>query len=252
MAKTAVIMQPTYLPWQGYFDLMDQSDVFVLLDSVQFDKRSWQQRNRVKTSRGECMLTVPVLTKGKSLQKICEVEIDATSKFCAEHLKAIELNYAKARYFRQYIDSLRGIYLKQPKYLCDLTVDMIFWIKNVLGIRAELLRSSSLGVEGTKADLLVEICRKTGADVYLSPARSRDYIGDGRLFTDHGIALLYHHYTPPVYTQLFGDFIPYLSVLDLIFNEGDRSLSVIRSGRRESLKGNTHDELPSVNVTGNC
>ncbi|MFH2204219.1 MAG: WbqC family protein [Elusimicrobiota bacterium] len=230
--KTAVIMQPTYLPWLGYFDLMDQADVFVLLDSVQFDKRSWQQRNRIKNCRGEQRLTIPVLTKGRRDQTIRDARIDPTAKFREEHLKALEMSYAKSRHFRQYADRFASAYNKQHVLLADLTIDLISIIKESLGVGTEMVRSSALEANGAKTELLVEICRKVGARRYLSPVRSKEYIGEGALFRDHEITLEYHYYQHPKYTQLHGEFIPYLSVVDLLFNHGEESLAIIRSGRR--------------------
>src|SRR3989338_7823187 len=130
--KTAVIMQPTYLPWLGYFDLMDQADVFVLLDSVQFDKRSWQQRNRIKSPRGELMLTVPVTTKGRFDQRIYDVKVDPASQFVKDHIAAIKFNYAKAKYFQEYIGPVGDMLSKKREYLCEITVDIISWTKKTL------------------------------------------------------------------------------------------------------------------------
>lgn len=232
--KTAVIMQPTYLPWMGYFDLMDQSDVFVLLDSVQFDRRSWQQRNRIKSPQGELMLTIPVIKKGKFSQRICDVNLDIFSGFFKNHIKAIEFNYRKAKFFDKYFDSIRGLLSKGEK-LSEFTIEIMKWIKDSLGIKSELIRSSQLDVSGTKMELLVDICKKINADCYLSPLKSKEYIGNGNQFLSKNINLQYHQYAHPQYNQLFGEFIPYLSVLDLLFNEGDASLSIVRSGRESSI-----------------
>lgn len=235
--KTAVIMQPTYLPWMGYFDLMDQADVFVLLDSVQFDKRSWQQRNRIKSPNGELMLSVPVLTKGQFTQRICEVKIDASAHFHKEHFKSIKLNYAKAKYFKDYSQSLEEIFNKNHEFLTDMTIAIMSWLKNEFGIKTELVRSSTLNVEDAKTGLLVKICQAIGANQYLSPLKSRDYIGEGEVFAKNKIKLLYHQYNHPQYTQLFGEFVSHLAAIDVLFNEGNKSLSIIRSGRQASLDG---------------
>ena len=231
MIRTAVIMQPTYLPWIGYFDLMDQCDVFVILDSVQFDKRSWQQRNRIKTPKGELTLTVPVLSKGRFDQSIREVEIDQTKNFQESHLKAIKYNYAKAKYFNQYFGGLEGILFKEHKLLAGLNVDLILWLKDILNIKSELLRSSNLAVSGKKAELLVNICRLIGAQRYVSPVGAKVYMEGADIFKTNGIALCYQNFCHPSYHQLFGDFIPSLSVIDLLFNEGQKSLDMIRSER---------------------
>lgn len=229
--KTAVIMQPTYLPWIGYFDLMDQSDYFVFLDSVQFEKRSWQQRNRIKTSAGELQLSVPVLTKGKFQQKITDVGIDATHSFYKKHLKSVKLNYSKATFYNKYIIGLEKILYKQHTYLVKLNIELIKWLKEQLTIKTHLLRSSQLNVRGNSTELLVNICKDLGAETYLSPIGSKSYIQEGKLFSDNNIKLQYHDFKHPTYHQLDGKFIPYLSVIDLLFNEGDSSLKVIRSGR---------------------
>ena len=229
--KTAVIMQPTYLPWLGYFDLMDQSDVFVLLDSIQFDKRSWQQRNRIKTAHGELFLTVPVLSKGRREQKICDVEIDASRRFGYKHISTVRNAYSRAEFLDKYITDFEAIESKNHRYLVDLNIELIEWFRGNLGIKTQLLRSSSMNVQGTNVDLLVAICQYVGATEYLSPLGSKVYIDGNNIFSQHGISLVYHDYQHPHYRQLHHEFIPFLSALDLLMNEGDRSLSVIRSGR---------------------
>jgi hypothetical protein len=229
--RTAAIMQPTYLPWMGYFDLMDQCDVFVVLDSVQFDRHSWQQRNRVKTAHGPRWLTVPVLSRGRREQLISAVEIDPGGDFPRAHLKTIAHAYAKAPSYGRYAGSLAKILGGGHHYLGRLNAELIRWIAGELGITTELVRSSELDVQGRKVDLLVNICRQVGADRYLAPPGSRSYIEQHNLFRQHGIALEYHAYSPPRYPQLHGEFVPSLSVIDVMFNVGERSLEVVRSGR---------------------
>lgn len=229
--KTAVIIQPTYFPWIGYFDLMDQSDYFVFLDSVQFEKRSWQQRNRIKTSAGELQLSVPVLTKGRFQQKISEVKIDHTRSFYKKHIKSIKFNYAKATFYNRYINGLESILCQKHTYLADLNIELIKWIKAQLRIKTQLLRSSQLNVQGKKAELLVNICKVLDVQTYLSSIGSKSYIQEGILFSDNNIKLRYHDFKHPTYHQLYGKFIPYLSTIDLVFNEGEKSLEIIRSGR---------------------
>lgn len=231
----AVIMQPTYLPWVGYFDLMDQADIFVYLDSVQFEKRSWQQRNRMKKLDGEMYLTVPVLSKKRFEQRIKEVEIDPSSKFFDEHLKSVQWNYVKAPYFKDYFPAFSEILQQRHVKLADLNLDLIEWFKNILKIKTRTIRSSLLDVNGNKTALLIAICKALNCDEYLSPPGSRGYIEENNLFREHGISLHYHQYQPVPYAQKFGEFIPYLSVLDLLFNEGPNSLSIIRGGRKENI-----------------
>lgn len=229
--KTISIMQPTYLPWMGYFDLMDQVNIFVLLDSVQFEKRSWQQRNKIKSPKGELLLTVPVLTKGKFDQKINQVKINKSKHFPKDHLKAIGYNYNKAKYFKKIYPELEKILNKSFNLLVDLNIELIVWLKNLLGIKTKIKKSSLLKTRGRKADLLINICKLLNANTYLSPIGSKAYLKDGQIFKANNIRLSYQQFNHPQYCQLYGKFIPYLSILDLLFNKGSESLKVIRSGR---------------------
>lgn len=229
--RTIAIMQPTYLPWVGYFDMIDRSDEFVFLDSVQFSKRSWQQRNRLKAVGQIQWLTVPSLSRGRREQRICEVEIDPTANFAEGHLKTITFLYRKAAHFSDYFEGLATVFGRGHRLLADLNIELIQWLCAQFGIDTPLLRSSHLQVAGKKTDLLVAICKAREAGGYLSAEGSRDYIEENNLFAANGIELGYHNYHHPEYRQLYGDFEPYLSALDLLFNVGPKSLAVIRSGR---------------------
>jgi len=231
--RTVAIMQPTYLPWLGYFDLIDQSDIFVLLDSVQFDKRSWQQRNRIKAPSGELLLTVPVFSRGKRDQKICEVQIEQSSNFADKHIRTIEHYYGKAPLFNSYIGELSAILRRRHQNLAELTIDLINWLSEAIGIKTELVRSSSLGVQGKKVELLVALCKTVGAECYLSPPGAKAYVDENNIFAQNNIRLEYQNFKHPVYSQLYDDFIPYMSVIDLLFNEGQRSLEIVRRGRQQ-------------------
>ena len=113
MSKIVGIMQPTYLPWMGYFELIDRSDCFVFLNDVQFQKKSWQHRNRIKGANGDILLSVPVQTKGRRFQKIYETEIDTNQQWVKSHLRTIEISYKKAPYFSDYFGILKDIYAKK-------------------------------------------------------------------------------------------------------------------------------------------
>ena len=228
--KTASIMQPTYLPWLGYFDLTNRSDIFVFLDTVQLDKRSWQQRNRIKTPNSEIMLTVPVLTKGRFNQEIRDVEIDVSQRFEKKHFNSIQLNYKNSKYYKLYIGELEEIFFGKISGLANLNIRLIKWLSSKIGIKTKFISSSELDVSGSKTELLINICMKINANHYLSPIGSKGYIEKNNLFTNSGIQLSYQNYQHPTYNQLFGDFIPYLSVIDLLFNEGEKSLEIIKSG----------------------
>ena len=227
------IMQPTYLPWIGYLDLIDQSDCFVFLDSVQFNKRSWQQRNKVKGTGGVTWCTVPVLTKGRRDQAIRDVEIDQGQEFQTKHVKTIQYNYEKADYADPFIDEFSTIMGKRHNLLAELNIELIDWLCSCFGIRTEFVRSSSLEVSGRKTELLVQICKELGAQRYLSALGSKEYIEENNLFLSNDIELIYHSYEHPEYSQLHGTFESHLSALDLLLNEGITGLSIVRSGRAE-------------------
>ena len=224
------IMQPTYLPWCGYFGLMHAVDVFVLLDSVQFARRSWQQRNQIKGANGAQWLSVPVLSKGKRDQLISDVEIDKTDNFASAHRKTIEMSYGKTAFFKAYADELLPLLDNPSPRLADLTMSLILWLKSQLGITTQVLRSSELTGSGAKGELLASLCQGLGASTYISPPGSKDYLDETDAFEKIGVPVKYYEFKHPQYPQPFGDFIPYMSTIDMLFNCGDRSLSLIQSG----------------------
>jgi hypothetical protein len=230
------IAQPTYLPWLGYFDLIDQVDAFVILDSVQFEKQSWQQRNRIKTPTGLQWLTVPVVFRGRFGQLIHEVEI-RDGEFWRNHLRAVELNYRRAPFFENYFHELSiKLSCSGGSRLADLNVRLIEWFMSLLGIRTPLLFASRLGLPGKRTELLANICSCLGATEYISPIGSAVYLlHEIDSLQRRSIEVVFQNYEHPRYRQMFPPFIPYASILDLIFNEGARALEIVRSGRRSPL-----------------
>lgn len=228
-----VIMQPTYLPWLGYFDLIDQSDVFVLLDTVQFEKQSWQQRNRVKTPQGVVWLTVPVL---QNLQnRISEVEINNRVTWQRKHWGTLEQSYRRACHFAEFAPAFRAFYATEWTHLIELNCALLSTLGETIGLRPNLIRASELPpIAERREEMIIRICREVGADEYLSPLGAREYLTDDTLFQEAGVRLRFHAYEHPIYPQLHGEFVPYLSALDLLLNAGEDSLSLLRSGRRES------------------
>jgi WbqC-like protein family len=227
------ISQPAYLPWSGYFDLIDQVDAFVLLDSVQFEKQSWQQRNRIKTPTGLQWLTVPVVMRERFGQLIKEVEIRDCG-FAKKHLRAIELNYARATFFKDYFPELRLVLTCSSRsHLLDLNLRLIEWLMMVLGIRTRLFFSSSLGLVGKRTDLLAKICAHFGATQYISPLGSAAYLlEEVDILHSRSIEVLFQNYSHPEDRQMFPPFVPYASALDLVLNEGERAMDIVRSGRQ--------------------
>ena len=224
------IMQPTYLPWLGYFALMMQTDQFIFLNDVQFDRRSWQQRNKIKSAQGELLLTVPVVKKSKSGELIKDVLINQEEAWKKKHLKSMQQHYSKSKYYGEVSEWILPIYERDFQKLADLNISIIKAIADYLRIDTNFVNSSDLGVEGNKAQRLVNICKKAGADTYLSPMGSFQYIDEDNVFAGSNVNLLYQNFEHPEYSQLHGEFLSHLSVIDLLMNEGKQSASVIQSG----------------------
>ncbi|MGA8617156.1 MAG: WbqC family protein [Candidatus Sulfotelmatobacter sp.] len=232
------ISQPTYLPWLGYLDLIDQVDTFVFLDTVQFEKRSWQQRNRIKEAGGLSLLTVPVMVKGRFEQRIKDVEVESRY-FVRKHVRSIEASYRRAPFFARYFTELAEILetCTAGTLLADLNIQLIQWLCKALGVGTPLLRSSQIDGEGCRSELLLQLCRALNADSYLSALGSADYLlNDISQFSAAGIEVVFQHYEHPQYRQQFPPFGSHASAIDLIFNEGDQSLEILRSGRKASLR----------------
>jgi WbqC-like protein len=245
------ICQPTYLPWLGYFDLIDQVDIFVLLDNVQFQRQSWQHRNRVKSPSGLQWLTVPVMFRGRFGQLINQVEIRDT-EFWRNHLRAVELNYRRTPFFSNYFEEL-GSRIKAMSstgaLLADLDIQLIQWFMDTLGIRTNIFLSSHLERQGKRMELLANICDSLEATEYVSPLGSATYLlQEIDVLLDKGIDVGFQHYEHPQYRQLFPPFCPYASVLDLIFNEGERALEILRRGRRTPFLPDEVSDMVSVKV----
>ena len=228
-------MQPTYLPWCGYFGLIQSVDLFILLDSVQFAKRSWQQRNRIKTPTGPSWLTVPVLSKGKRDQTISDVEIDIDRNHASSHIKSIATNYSRAAFFDQYGPDLLQEIANLEKHLADLNIRLIAHCCAALEISTPLVRASQMKSTGRRAELLANLCQEVGASEYISPLGSKDYLVESTAFEGVGIPIRYFAFEHPVYPQLFGHFEPYMSAIDLILNCGARSNQLIRGSTKPDL-----------------
>jgi len=221
------ILQPGYLPWLGFFEQMHRSDIFVIYDDVQYDKQGWRNRNKIKTPNGTHWLTVPVLIKFTEHSLINEVKINNDVNWRKKHLFSIRQSYSKAPYYHRYSNIFEEAYEREWEYLIDLDVHFIHKLAEVIGIDTEkIIRSSTLGVIGDRIERLIKICKKLKADIFYEGASGKNYIGEDS-FSKEGIQVIFQDYRHPVYDQLYGDFVPYLSVIDLLFNQGDKSLSVL-------------------------
>lgn len=228
-----VILQPSYLPWLGYFGMIDISDVFIFYDDAQFSKQSWQQRNKIKTSNKWTWLVVPVYQELN--QRINEVKISNNTKWFKKHWKSILFNYNKAPFFNNYKEIFENIYNTNWEYLMDLNITIIKKLSKLLGLNdAKFLLSSELNVRGNKTDRLINILTKIGADQYISGPAAKDYI-ELEKFNSAEIELFWFEYNHPKYNQLYDDFISHLSIIDLLFNMGEDSIQIIRKGNENSL-----------------
>jgi hypothetical protein len=231
--KRVVILQPSYIPWLGYFDQINRADVFVFYDDVQYTRRDWRNRNKVKISSGlSTYLTIPVLVKGEYLAPINAIQIDKSSDWRAVHLKTLESNYKRSKYFASVYPFLESTLLQSTSpYLSECDTILVKKITEYLGIHNKhFVFSSELDAfEPDPTKRLVEICRKLGATHYLTGGAAKAYL-DEDLFAKENIVVEYQNYKHPMYTQLWGDFISHLSIIDLLFNEGPRSLEIVMQG----------------------
>jgi len=212
--------QPNFAPWLGFFDKMLHSDVLVLLDNVQFIKRGYQNRARIKASNGPQWLTVPVISKGRYDQATRDVEIDETAKWRAVHLRTLRTVLAKAPHRDALLDVVEPIYAREDlRLLADLNLALIRAVAERLGIATRLVSASELDVEGSSTRLMVSLTKAVGGDVYLSRPTGRKYL-EPELLDEAGLELRYHSFDVFEYPQLHGAFEPGLSCLDYVANCG--------------------------------
>jgi hypothetical protein len=211
----------------GYFALVDACDIFVVYDDVQFSHQSWQHRNRIRNQEGWMWLTVPIIRNEKQL--INEVMIDNHINWRMKHYKSIVQNYSSAPYYEQYIERFEGIYRQDWEKLVDLNVALIKELAALLNIRVpKIVKSSEMETSGQKTDRLLPILKSLGADTYISGVAAKDYLEVNKL-NDAGIKVFWFEYHHPVYPQK-GEFISYLSAIDLLLNTGEKAIDYIRQG----------------------
>ena len=220
--KIMSLMQPTYYPWLGYFNLMKQSDVFVMYNTTQLQKRSWQFRNKIKTSQGETFLSIPIKkTANRNDLMIRDAEILYDNKWNTKHLTSIKQAYSKTPYFETIFPIIEYHLSGTHKLLTDVTFGLILDIVDLLNIDTQIVLSSDITYTGKKDHALISMCKELGVNKYLSVKGSMDYILDGEnLFETNNIDLLWHEYTHPTYKQVNGDFVPYIGIIDALFNIG--------------------------------
>lgn len=233
--KKIAILQSNYIPWKGVFDMMNKVDTFVFFEDVDFTKRDWRIRNKIKTPEGEIWLTIPV-KKASRGTKIYEIQISQEENWQEKHYKTITQYYKKAKYFEEYKWLLDKIYLeKKWENLSEFNIFSNILIAKELGIKTEFINSKDLKTSGTKDDKLIEICEKLEGNYYLSGPAAKDYINNEK-FKNKNINLAYIKYEYPEYKQLYGEFNHYLSVFDVLFNCGKDVQDYIFTGEIEEVK----------------
>ena len=222
---TCVILQPSYIPWRGYFHQIYKADVFVFYDDVQYDVDGWRNRNRIKTHQGPSWLTIPVNSRGASATHIpiSSIRICWDRKWNESHFRSVQQSYSRAPYFKRYEPLLADFFRARPEFLADFTVDTTIRLAAELGIRnTRFLRSSQLQCAGSKTDRVLSVLRQVGATHYVSGPAAKAYLEVDKLEAA-GIGVEWMDYSYPEYPQLHPPFDPYVSILDLLLMEGPQS-----------------------------
>lgn len=227
--KRVAILQSNYIPWKGYFDLINMVDEFVLYDDMQYTRRDWRNRNKIKTPNGPLWLTIPVEVKGKYFQKINETKV-SDQRWVKKHWQTIQSNYSKAKYFKEYKDIFEELYLDcTEEYLSQINYRFIIAINKIFGIETKIQWSSEFELIDGQTEKLLGICKQCNADIYLSGPAAKDYFDEG-LAKEENISVEWMNYSGyEEYDQLFPPFEHGVSILDLIFNEGSNATKYMKS-----------------------
>lgn len=224
-----VILQPSYIPWRGYFDQIRRADLFIFYDDVQYDKHGWRNRNQIKTAQGRQWLTIPVHSKGATDGvAIKDVRIDWSKPWAKNHLKALTISYSKAPHFASYTPWLASVFERRDEFLADFTISLTIEIAREIGIvHTRFMRSSEIpGIDGQKTERLIQILKHVGAAHYISGPSARDYI-EPEKFAAANITLEYIQYNYPEYPQLYPPYDPFVTMLDLLFMTGPDALKYV-------------------------
>lgn len=221
------VIQSNYIPWRGYFDFIDDVDLFIFYDDVQYTKGTWRNRNRIKSANGLQWITVPV-KHDRLAKRIDETRIDASRKWQVKHLKSMRASYGRAPHLAPYLDQYAEIIHAGHEILSDLNVALCKWIMGALGIKTTVRMSREYKLSGTKTERLIDLLTQVGASRYLSGPAGRAYL-DGDLFRAHGITLEYKSYDYAPYPQLWGEFDGAVTVLDLLFHTGPEARNHLKS-----------------------
>jgi hypothetical protein len=224
-------MQPHFFPWCGYMALLDYVDEFIILDDVQFDKRSWQQRNNINLHDKNFKLTIPVKSKKKSTQKINEAEIDYSLNFIQKHKKNLEFAYKKFPYFEKYYNEICEIYDKNHRFIIDLNLEFINYFIKKLNINTKLILKSNLNINSKKENMIIDICNLRQCENYISTHGSKEYL---KLIDKKKIVfnIFLYDFECKTYYNNKEKFLTHLSFVDLLFYKGENSIEYLRDNFR--------------------
>jgi len=224
------IQQPEYFPWLGYFEKILLVEKVVFLDNVQFKKRYFENRNKIRTFQGWAWIVTPVITKGCFKQKIMDVNIDNSQPWQKKLVSTLTLNYKKTQFWKEGGENLCELILKPYKRLSEFNLSVILFFLKMLNIQKDYCLASSLNTNSIGSQLILDICKKISAKEYLSGRDGKNYL-DEKSFLDCGINVKYQNFIHPEYTQFHKGFIPNMSILDLYFNYGPDSVDIIQGKR---------------------
>jgi hypothetical protein len=227
--KRVAILQSNYIPWKGYFDLINMVDEFIIFDEVQYTKRDWRNRNCIQTAQGIQWLSIPVVVKGKYTQKISEVQISEPD-WQKDHWQTIHHNYSKARYYQEHKDYIENLYKGSTnKLLSDINLSFIKGINHLLDIDTTITSSVNYTSEGSGSEKILSICKAAKATEYLSGPSAKAYINEAS-FQEAGIKLLWMDYSGyPEYKQIHTPFHHQVSIIDMLFNLGGDTKKYMKS-----------------------
>ena len=226
--KIISIRQPGYLPYLGFFKKIESTDVFVFLDDVQYSRGDWDNRNKIRTDEDSMWLTVPILNKSGKL--INQVEIDYSKDWLYKHKSAIKFNYDHSPFFDLYWNDIESILDQSHKKLLDLNMSLINYFMSILEIKTKTVLSSDLNINSTGSKKLLDICKSLGGDTYLSGELGENYL-DTEIFENENIQVIFEKFSHPTYSQKYSKFIPNMSIVDLLFNEGKNSIKILKDSK---------------------
>lgn len=227
------IHQPEHLPWLGFFHKLSLSDIFVILDNVQYRKNYYQNRNKIRTDQGFMWITVPVERHLKTLIK--DVKIVQDKRWKKKWWDSIRCTYNKASYFNNYAEKLHDIINKEEDKLINLNIEIIRFICGILNIKCQFIKASELSVKGKREILLLNCCKELNAGTYISGVSGREYL-EVEKFKNEGIKIIFQEFYHPIYEQLHNPFKPCMSVIDLILNYGPKSSAILMGKNVEVME----------------